>query len=104
MMTIAPLRTVGLGSFTTGMTTDCRSELDSHADTCMVGDNTALLIQDYDQPVRVHGCNESVGQADHCRTVSAAVAYDHPENGEVYIHQAILIPTIKNNLLSMMQL
>ena len=35
----------------TGAMTDCRSELNLHADTCMVGDNTALLIQDYDQPV-----------------------------------------------------
>ena len=51
MMAIAPLRTVQLGSYTRGAMTDCRSELDSHADTSGVGDNAVLLIQDYDQAI-----------------------------------------------------
>ena len=41
------------------------------------------------------------------KTVSAALAYDDPETGEVLIlvlHQAISIPHMDNNLLSTFQL
>ena len=85
---------------------DGRCELGSHADTCVIGNQTARVIADYNTLVDVHGydghrCNEG------CRTVSAVVAYDHPETGEVFmliLHQAILIPHMKTNLLSPMQL
>jgi hypothetical protein len=83
------------------------TELDSHADTCVVGDDTALILQDYERPVRVHGYNDKVAEAKNCKTVSGAIAYDHPETGDVYmlvIHQAILIPSMKANLLCPMQL
>ena len=83
-----------------------RSELDSHADTCVVGQETALLINDFERPVNVHGYNETIG-AERCKTVSAVVAYDHPGTGDTYmltIHQAILIPGLKTNLLSTMQM
>jgi len=56
--------------------------------------------------VNVHGYNDSVGAA-RCKTVSAVVAYDHPVTGDSYmlvIHQAILIPGLKTNLLSPMQM
>lgn len=79
-----------------------RTELDSHADTSAVGAKTALLILDHQRPVSVHGYADSVGSKDHCKTVSAVVAYDHPKTGEVYmleIHQAILIPELQSNLL-----
>ena len=84
-----------------------RTELDSHADTCVVGHDTALLIHDYESLVRVQGYNEDVGEWSNCRIVSAVVAYNHPATGEVYmlvIHQAILIPGMPNNLLCPMQL
>jgi hypothetical protein len=83
------------------------SELDSHADTCVVGDQTALILQDYERPVRVHGYDDRVAEARNCKMVSGAIAYDHPETGDVYmllLHQAILIPTMKANLLCPMQL
>lgn len=86
---------------------ETRTELDSHADTCVVGNDTALLIFDYERPVRVFGYNEDVGEKAHCKTVSAVVAYDHPTSGRTYmliINQAILIPSMKVNLLSSMQL
>ena len=86
---------------------DFRIELDSHADTSVVGETTGLLIHDYNRPVRVHGYDESVGQAKNCKTVSAVVAYDHPATGETFflvIHQAILIPGMTNILLSTMQM
>ena len=38
-----------------------RSELDSHADTCVIGDSTALVIMNHDTPVRVYGYDEDKG-------------------------------------------
>jgi hypothetical protein len=35
--------------------TEFRTELDSHADTCVVGEETALVIHDFEKPVRVFG-------------------------------------------------
>lgn len=86
---------------------DVRMELDSHADTCVVGKDTALIIQDFERPVQVHGYLGDVGKARNCKTVSAVVAYDHPETGETFflvIHQAILIDKMKKILLCPMQL
>ena len=107
VQTIAPLRTVRIGSLQAGDSQETRTELDSHADTCVVGQHTALLIHDFDRQVRVHGYDEAIGQAVNCRTVSAVIAYDHPETGEVYmliLHQAIMIPQMTVNLISPMQL
>ena len=80
--------------------------MDSHADTCVVGHDTALVIQDFGRQVTVHGYMDDIGSAK-CKTVSAVVAYDHPETGDTFmlvIHQAILIPKMKTNLLCPMQL
>jgi hypothetical protein len=73
----------------------------------VIGEETALVIHDFEQPVRVFGYDEAIGQAMNFKTVSAIIAYDQPETGEKYmltIHQAILIPQMKANLLSPMQL
>jgi hypothetical protein len=81
------------------------SELDSHADTCVVGKN-ALIIHDFERPVNVTGYDQSVATTK-ARTVTAAVAYDEPNTGRVLvfiIHQAIEIPGMSNNLLCPMQL
>ena len=86
---------------------DQRTELDSHADTSVVGKESVLLIHDYETPVDVHGYTEEVGHISNCRIISAVIAYDHPEMGDMYmlvIHQAILIPEMQNNLLCPMQL
>ena len=106
---IAPVRIVriGVSSTLTQTTNENRSELDSHADTCVVGSDTALITQDFDQPVRVLGYDGAIGEKENCRTVTAVIAYDHPATGEsfyLHFHQAILIPRMKNNLLSPMQL
>ena len=37
-----------------------RTEMDSHADTCVVGRN-ALIVQDFDRPVDVVGYDASEG-------------------------------------------
>ena len=85
---------------------ECRTELDSHADTCVVG-KSVLIVQDYGRAVDVRGYDSSQGVVHGgCKTVSAAIAYDCP-SGEVIIltiHQAIYIPSLNHNLLCPMQL
>ena len=97
------IRTTRLGALTaTTSQTEFRSELENHADTCVVGTKTALLIHDYDRPVKVHGYDEGVREIEECRTVSAVIVYDHPESGDTYmlvLHLEILIPKMKKNLL-----
>ena len=51
-------------------TREVQSELDSHADTCIVGSN-ALVFQDFDRPVDVIGYDKELGVAENCRTVGA---------------------------------
>ena len=83
-----------------------RTELDSHADMCVVGRDTALLILDHNRPVQVHGYSKRVG-ATTAKTVSAVVAYDHPgikRRLMLIIHQALLLPHMTTNLLTPNQL
>ena len=105
---VSSIRTTNLGALTaTTSQTECRSEIDNHADTCVVGTKTALLIHDYDRPVKVHGYDDGVREIEACRTVRAVIAYDHPESGDTYmlvLHQAILIPQMENNLLCPLQM
>jgi hypothetical protein len=42
-----------VSSLKVGTEEEGRAELDSHADTTVIGDATALIIQDFDRPVRV---------------------------------------------------
>ena len=105
---LAPVRTVRVGSFGAQVEEhEFWSEMDSHADTCVVSPKTSLIVNDFGRPVRVHGYDESVSEKAHCRTVSGVVAYNDPTSGETYmlvVHQAIAIPAIKVNLLSPMQI
>ena len=54
-------------------------ELDSHADTCVLG-RDALIILDYQQPVSIVGYDKSLGSKTY-QTVSGVVAYDDPQTG-----------------------
>ena len=79
-------------------------ELDSHADTCVLG-RDALIILDYQRPVTVVGYDESLGTKTYA-TVSGVVAYDDPQSGRtlhLIIHQAIHIPHLDHHLLCPMQ-
>jgi len=70
--------------------------LDSHADTSVVGDATALIIQNFDEHVRVFGCDGS-----------KSIEYVNPETEDSFmlvIHQAILVPKMTANLMESMQL
>jgi hypothetical protein len=86
--------------------TTSRSELYSHADTCVVGSN-ALIVYDYKRPVNVTGFDPSKGSIKNLNIVSAALAYDDPATGRTLIlilNQAIHIPTIDHNLINPIQL
>jgi hypothetical protein len=79
-------------------------ELDSHADTCVLGCD-ALILLDYDRPVIVEGYDPSLGTKTY-DTVSGVLAYDDPVTGEVYhlvMNQAIHIPHLDHHLLCPMQ-
>ncbi len=79
-------------------------ELDSHADTCVLGFD-ALILLDYDRPVIVEGYDPSLGTKTYA-TVSGALAHDDPVTGKVYhlvINQAIHIPHLDHHLLCPMQ-
>jgi hypothetical protein len=83
------------------------TDLDSHANQCVVGDNT-LIVHDYDKPVTVRGFDPNGPVSSPLRTVSsAALAYDDSRTGEpviLVVHQAIYAPQMQHNLLSCMQL
>jgi hypothetical protein len=103
---LAPITTARISSMSSS-TTEFRTELDSHADTSVVCEDTALIIADFERPVTVFGYDEDPSKSRVCKTVSAVVAYDHHDSGVakmLIIHQAILVPRLKANLLGTMQL
>jgi hypothetical protein len=79
-------------------------ELDSHADTCVLGRH-ALIILDHNRPVTVMGYDESLGSKTY-KTVSGVVAYTDPTTGRtlhLIINQAIHVPHLDHHLLCPMQ-
>ena len=85
---------------------DSRTELDSHADTCVVGKH-CLVTHEYDRFVSVTGYDPSQGKVKDLKIVSAALAYDCPNTGQVLIikiNQAIYMKNLVNNLLCPMQI
>ena len=53
------------------------TDMDSHADTCMIGKN-ALIVHTLDKQVNVTGFNPSQGNFKNLDLVSAVLAYDCP--------------------------
>ncbi len=96
-MTITTVRTVRLNidydqrcfaTKTNDLSYETTLELDSHADTCVLGRH-ALVILDHNRPVNVVGYDESLGSKTY-KTVSGVVAYNDP------IHQAKYCTLTKN--------
>ena len=86
------------------LTGETTLELDSHADTCVLG-RDALIFLDYDRPVIVEGYDPSLGTKTYA-TVSGALAYDDPLTSKVYhivINQAMHITHLDHHLLCPMQ-
>ena len=79
-------------------------ELDSHADTCVVGDN-CLIIHDLNRPVNVYSYDPKDGHSS-AKTVDAAVGHQEPQSGQKFIlmkNQAFDIDGLVNHLLCPMQ-
>jgi hypothetical protein len=86
--------------------TEHPTDLDSHADTCVVGKN-AQIVHILNKKVNVTGFDPSLGKVKDLDLVSAALAYDCSETGETVImriHQAVHVPTMINDLLCPMQM
>ena len=82
-----------------------RTDLDSHADTCVVGANS-LVMHDYECPVKETGYDVMDGYKT-CKTVTATLTYNDPSDGTpiiLVVQQAIHIPRLQHNLLCPMQL
>jgi hypothetical protein len=92
-LAIDPRRYITEHSSKNNSTGETTLELDSHADTCVLGRNALILLY-YNRPVIVEVYDPSLGTKTYA-TVSGALAYDDPLTGEVYhivINQAIYIP------------
>jgi hypothetical protein len=86
--------------------TEHPTDLDSHADTCVVGKN-AQIVHILNKKVNVTGFDPSLGKVKDLDLVSAALAYDCSETGETVImriHQAVHVPTMINDLLCPIQM
>ena len=67
----APVHSVRIGSSWSMPINEVRVELDSHADTCVVGRN-CLVINDHCRPVNVYGFDPADGSKS-ARIVDAAI-------------------------------
>jgi hypothetical protein len=79
-------------------------ELDSHADTCILGRH-ALITLDHNRPVAVMGYDESLGTKTY-KTVRGVVAYTDLKTERtlrLIINQAIHVPHLDHHLLYLMQ-
>jgi len=100
----APVHSVRIGSSWSMPINEVRVELDSHADTCIVGRN-CLVVNDHCRPVNVYGFDPSDGSKS-ARIVDAAIKYISPFTGEKFIlmiNQAIEIKGLDHHLLCPMQ-
>ena len=83
-----------------------RVELDSNADTCCVGGDV-MIVNKTDRSINVTPFVQSLGTAKRVPIVTAAIAYDDPRSGKVFvliIHQALYFPEMTRSLLCPMQL
>lgn len=79
----------------------CRTELDSHADTCGVND-VAYILEHHGKVAEVHGFSKSLQSMQNIPIVKAALAYDIPETGEtiiLVINEALYFGNQLNNIL-----
>ena len=71
----ASVQTVNLSAHNSLIVVKTKIELDSHADTCVVGDY-CLVIHDHKRPVNVFGYNPKAGSKHACKN-DTTVAYKH---------------------------
>ena len=108
-LTRPSLPCIGLASSSTKLKTalsiyENTLELDSHADTCVLG-RDCLIILDHNRPVQVHTFDPSLGSQTF-QTISGVLEYQHPITGTKYhlvVNQAIHVPHLDRHLLCPMQ-
>ena len=79
-----PIKAVLNISASTSSTSNSRTELDSHADSPMVGKNTIILYKT-DMTVNITSFSDDFGMIPEVPVVHAAVAYDCPITGATII-------------------
>jgi hypothetical protein len=70
---------------------DTRTELDSHADTCVAGANT-LLVSDDNRMVSVHAYSGEYQPIPNIPVATVAMLWVHPATGQLYnliVHEAL---------------
>jgi len=106
MVTVSGVTTCHVGAVQgSASIQDVQTELDSHADTCVVGSETALITQDFGRQVKVSGFDGT--KSANAKTVTGVLGYVDPGTGDRFmlvVHQAILVPKMTANLLGVMQL
>ena len=98
------MQTVHLSAHTSIAVVKIKIELDSHADTCDVGED-CLIVQDHNRPVNVYGYDPKAGSKHAC-IVYTTITYIIPETGQVVIlsiNQAIEMKGLNHHLLCPMQ-
>jgi hypothetical protein len=102
---VSVIQTWKIGQTNVVSVIESRTELDSHANMCVVS-KQALVVLDHNQLVNFTGYNQAQGSTTF-KVVSAALAYDSPANGQtviLVINQAVHIPELMVNLLCLMQM
>jgi hypothetical protein len=76
-----------------------RTELDSHADTTVLGKH-CLIVSQTNRTADVAAFMPDFGLAEKIPIITEALAYDHPEGETIIIivNQALSIPTLEDNL------
>ena len=77
------MQTVHLSAHSSIEVVKTKIELDSRADTCVVGDH-CLIVHDHNRPVNVYEYNSKPG-SEHACIVDAALSDAIPETGQVVI-------------------
>ena len=103
-MICTSVETVYLVAKTSIIVVKTKIEVDSHADTCVVGDN-CQIVDNHNKPVNVYGHNPKAGSK-HAHIVNATVAFTVPEAGQVVIlsiNQAIKMKGLDPHHFCLMQ-
>ena len=90
-----------ISSAVSGKDSWSRTELDSHADSPVVGTN-ARIIKYMNREVTVSGFSDTLGNISKVPVVQAAVIYDCEYSGKsyvIYINNALFIKSMTNNLI-----
>ena len=103
-LTVSTIRTVNTTCSQSNSHIRILVELDSHADTCVVGSNV-LVVHDHERYVDVYGFDQAARHKN-ASTVDAAIAYEDPTTHStviLMINQAIKIDSMQNILICPMQ-